>query len=215
MSALPKYLATPTHKECPTCKRTLPASEYYFDKNRSEHLRYACKSCSKDAQKNWNYKTGRHLHMEDNPSCPIYLGVHVAERLLSNIFPSVVRMPHGNIGYDFVCGKGYKIDVKSSCVSLHSRKYPCWTYKPNRNKIADYFACLAFDNRGSLNPIHFWLFPGNALSMKTTLTIMETRTAKWLQYEKPISQIVDGCNTMRSVDKQGLLTELMKRGVLE
>lgn len=89
---------------------------------------------------------------ELNKNCPTFLGCHVAERVLSHVFKDVDRMPSNNRGYDFICNKGMKIDVKSAC--LHKDKYH---FIINHNKIADYFLFIAFDNRTNLNPQHIWL----------------------------------------------------------
>lgn len=93
----------------------------------------------------------------ENKECADYLGVHIAERILSKVFENVQRMPKANPGYDFVCNKGYKIDVKSSTIM----KDGMWCFGICNNKIADYFLLLAFDNRNDLNPMHMWLIKGN------------------------------------------------------
>ena len=39
-----------------------------------------------------------------------------AERVLSKVFKNVIRQPHYTPGFDFICGRGFKIDVKSACM---------------------------------------------------------------------------------------------------
>lgn len=199
MSAPKKYKTPPTHKICPRCKQDLPAIAFSAHPERSDHMRFYCKICNVAAQKEWTHQSGRSRPLSENKSCPLYLGVHIAERLLSTIFSNVVRMKNGTAGYDFTCGKGYKIDVKSSCIYMNGGKYPCWTYKPNKNKVADYFACLAFDNRASLTPLHFWLIPGCVLNNQTTLCIPETSLPKWKHYEKSLDKILLGCDLLKVV----------------
>ena len=97
--------------------------------------------------------------MSENKECSLYLGVHVAEQVLSKVFKNVKQMPNGNKGYDFICNKNMKIDVKSSTILKRDYKSDSWLFQIKRNKIADYFLCLAFDNREDLNPLHIWLIP--------------------------------------------------------
>lgn len=133
--------------------------------------------------------------LENNKYCNQYLGIHIAERILSHIYPNVERMSINNHGYDFICGKGYKIDVKSGC--LREDQNNRWLFHINKNIIADYFMCLAFDNREDFNPLHIWLIPGNILNYKTTVTISQSTLKKWNMYEQSIDKVVSCCNTIR------------------
>ena len=128
-----------------------------------------------------------------NRSCPQFLGVHVAERVLSKIFNNVERMPLHNPGYDFVCNRGKKIDVKSA--TMH-KNY--WSFHIYRNKIADYFLCIAFDNRADLNPIHIWLLPSDVISDKVCVKISLSTISKWTEYEQfnKLYEVVACCNTI-------------------
>lgn len=92
-----------------------------------------------------------------NKNCPVFLGCDIAEKVLSHVFKDVRRMHIHNSGFDFICNKGFKIDVKSSC--LH--KNNTYSFAIRYNKIADYFLCIGFDNRENLNPQHIWLIKGN------------------------------------------------------
>lgn len=132
-----------------------------------------------------------------NSLCTLYLGVVVAERILSEIFNDVCRMPPRNRGFDFICGGGYKIDVKSACTRKMRRS---WNFMIRRNAVADYFLCLAFDNRDDLNPIHLWLIPGTEVNHLTTASISEGTVDKWAQYEltDKLDQVISRCNAMRS-----------------
>ena len=91
--------------------------------------------------------------MKLNKKCSQFLGCHVAERVLSHVFKDVQRMSNGNKGYDFICNKGFKIDVKSSCI----QKNNSYIFSIRYNNIADYFLCIAFDNRENLNPQYIFV----------------------------------------------------------
>jgi len=97
--------------------------------------------------------------MKINKKCASFLGCHVAERVLSHVFKDVEKMPYGNIGFDFICNKGFKIDVKASCLHVNNS----YAFHINRNKIADYFLLVGFDNRENLNPQHIWLMKSNII----------------------------------------------------
>jgi hypothetical protein len=131
--------------------------------------------------------------IENNKTCSTYLGVHIAERILSHIYPNVERMPYGHSGYDFICGRGYMVDVKSATLSKNSVG---WGFHIRNNTIADYFLCIAFDNREDLNPQHIWLIPGHIINNKESLYIAESTINKWYQYERSIDDIISCCNTL-------------------
>ena len=136
------------------------------------------------------------LAMSENKSCSSYLGVHVAEKVLYNTFDNVEKMPTNNPGYDFICNKGMKIDVKSATMRKNAA---CsrWEFHINKNDVADFFFCIAFDIRTDINPIHLWLIPGKNINHLTTVTMSESRMEKWTEYELAINKVVDCCNTLR------------------
>jgi len=107
----------------------------------------------------YSYKVLGCLPMSENKDCPAHLGVHIAERVLAHVFKkeNVERMPHGHKGYDFICGKGYKVDVKSSSLYIGNE----WMFTIRENKIAEQFLLLAFGKRPkddkNPKPIHLWL----------------------------------------------------------
>lgn len=127
-----------------------------------------------------------------------FLGVHIAERVLSKIFEHVNRMPYGNPGFDFVCGKGFKIDVKSSCLNICTDRR-LWDFSIKRNDIADYFLFLAFDNRHNLTPMHVWLIPGSNINQKIKVSITNSKKSlcKWSEYERPLDRVIACCDAMR------------------
>lgn len=141
----------------------------------------------------WETKTGK---MATNKDCGAYLG-NIAEQLLSTIFPDVQVMPQGNPGYDFICNRGLKIDVKSSTI-LKDRKH-AWVFAIDRNEIPDYFICIAFDNRKNFNILHWWIIPGHVLNDRYNVNISKSTLHKWSQYEQSIDKILVCCNEMKAV----------------
>lgn len=143
------------------------------------------------------YGTDLSVPASKNKECAVFLGVVVAETLLSKIFQNIRRMPYGNKGFDFICNRGYKIDVKSSCLrNGHNGKRDSWRFVINHNKTADYFIMIAFDDRSSLQPHHIWLIKGTE-SIKTqkyermlndrhSLVVMNSPTSlrKYAEYEQ-------------------------------
>ena len=111
-----------------------------------------------------HYKKGKCLPMSENKECSAYLGIYICENkeFLRKIINIVENMPNNNPGYDIICGKGKKIDVKCSCLS--NKK---WSFAIDKNKIADYFLCISFDNRENLNVEHIWLMKGDVVIEKT------------------------------------------------
>lgn len=131
-------------------------------------------------------------NIKKNRYCSDFLGIYVAENVLSKIYKNVNTMPRGNHGYDFICDGGYKIDVKSSVMRGND-----WSFAIHKNIITDYFLCLAFDNREDLNPIHIWLIPGNVLNELVGTTIAKSKVDKWKKYELNIDKVIEGCNIMK------------------
>lgn len=196
-------------KRCPQCGETLDSSFFYGNISRRDGLSNWCKKCiskhnrtaegrkrGRDRARKWTHKTGKCDPMNKNKSCSSFLGVFVAEQVLMKSFDKITRMPYGNSGFDFICGRGYKVDVKSA---TRRKNRPIeWDFCIRQNKIADYFLCLAFDNRNDLNPVHVWMIPGNVINNYVTMSISESRLDKWLQWERPIDKVVTCCNKMKA-----------------
>ncbi len=117
-----------------------------------------------DLRRYIKHVNGEQMAMNENIECSSYLGVYVTENILSKVFEDVIRMPYGNPGYDFICKNGYKIDVKSTCLRKNDN---CSTYHSSfiikKNKIADYFLCITYDNRNDLNPLYIWLIKSDEI----------------------------------------------------
>jgi hypothetical protein len=107
-------------------------------------------------------------------------------------------MPYGNKGFDFICNNGYKIDVKSA--TLLGKKYKRWCFGIEHNQIANYFLCLAFDNREDLNPLHIWLIPGNNVNKRTSISISPNTLNKFDRYKLDrLDKIKLCCNKLRNI----------------
>lgn len=183
---------------CRNCNIVL-IDDNWCKSNQYPIINRICNKCYRGVKNQEDYKRSNRKSMLENKNCSSYLGVTIAECILSYIYSDVQRMSYGNPGYDFICGKGYKIDVKSRCMSIrkkisHSKS---WNFHIRKNKIADYFICLAFDNREDLNPQYVWLIPASRVNHLMGFGISESRLDKWIEYEQPINKILSCCNTMR------------------
>lgn len=178
---------------------------------------FTCRKCKSLYNKERSHRLGIYKPFEESKDCAFFLGIHVAERVLSRYFDGIERMPINNPGYDFVCKRGYKIDVKSSCLNKGKLgKLPGWTFKFNQNVIADYFLCLAFDDREHLQPQHIWLIPGDATnrlgrSINSISGVLISNTSKslrlWAKFEKPLDKVLSACETLRGGDAFGSVTD--------
>ena len=153
---------------------------------------YICKNCQKERDRLWakeNPEKARairirvsrkegHLPMSENEDCPVHLGVYVNERLVRYRFKDITVMPYGNPGYDFICNKNMKIDAKSACLTVRGE----WLFNIRRNTEADYFLCVAYDDREHLNIMHVWMIPGEDVNHFTGISIRPSTIHKWDKY---------------------------------
>jgi len=201
-------------KLCPKCNQVKPVEEFSLHHTgKYAGLPFSwCKLCARLATKKWECTNPNHRiehrrqigesrPLEEAKDCSTYLGVYVAEKALSRFFDNIIRMPRCNPGYDFLCGRGFKIDVKSACLTLCVRKYPGWYFNVKRNNITDYFLCLAFDDRDSLEPQHVWLIPGEVLNKKDGFWIFDRPKplSRWSKYERPLDRVQVCCEALRDV----------------
>jgi hypothetical protein len=203
-------------KLCPKCHEDKTYEEYLLHKSgklTGQPMAY-CKNCTIIYQHEW-YVThpGYHLELEhiagrciskdENKSCPKYLGEVIAERVLAGLFEHVEKAPMNNPGWDFICGKKKRIDCKSSCLRHGTYSNSYWSFHICKNIICDYFLCLAFDDRDSLNPLHVWLIPGELINDKKSISITNTDMSlvKWKQYEKPIDNVLTCCSKLRQINE--------------
>lgn len=181
-------------KTCPKCKVKKDALEFHKSTWRNDGLSYWCKECDR------NYKGNKPV--SKNKECSSYLGFFIAESVLSTIFKSTKRMPYGNKGFDFVCSNGFKIDVKRACLKPvgYDLKYG-WRFGIKRNKVADYFLLLAFDNRDNLVPQHIWLIKGNeivgnppsVLNNHAGFTVLEPKNFTKYSQTNELSKVKEIC----------------------
>ena len=208
-------------RKCRVCGAVLSDDNWYASGQKKND--YICKNCSSERRKLWtkanpekaraagraweeanpdkvkastartNRKRG-HLPFDENKECSQFLGIHVAERVLRHIFNDVKMMPMHNRGYDFVCNRNKKIDAKSSCTRKNRNR---WTFTINHNTIADYFLCLAFDNREDLNPLYIWLLPGDKVNHLSAASISKSTIDTWNEYRLDIDNVSACCDVMR------------------
>ena len=117
---------------------------------------------------------------------------------MRNVFKDVESMPHGHPGYDFICNRGMKIDVKSGTTHTSKTRADSWLFNIKRNTIADYFLCIAFDNRDDLNPLHVWLIPRDFVNDKIGVGISVTTIDKWDEYRLPIDKTTACCDKLKN-----------------
>ena len=195
-------------KTCSVCGISKPLNEFHKNINTKDGKRSECKECRRDIankyyqnhkeemakyHKEW-YKKHKdeirkqqgHVSMHKNKSCSSYLGIVIAERLCRHLFKDVQVMPYGNTGFDIICNKGKKIDVKSGCITLQYNKYPNWAFHIENNTIPDFFILVAFDNRIDLNPLHMWMIPGKEINHKSTKSIRLSTIHKWDKWKRDI-----------------------------
>jgi len=181
---------------CPKCGSKRVLYEWSRGPGMGQRRQHVCRHCETIRVTSQNHLTGKYKPYTENKESSLYLGVHIAERVLSSYFDGIIRMPNGTPGYDFICQRGYKIDVKCACLS--GGKYPKWSFAINHNTIADYFLCLAFDYRDSLEPMHIWLIPSERLNKFRGFAISRFVTDKWKQYEKPLDRVIESCNILKN-----------------
>lgn len=149
------------------------SSEIEKNKNKGLYDKAGCKNSKeyqdKNAQKlgyknhaecvrimRWN--RGEYSPMSENDECSSYFGVYIAENYISKLFEDAVVTPYGTIGYDWICKKGKKIELKSRCLQQQGKRIG-WNFTGiDYNDIADYFILSGWDNRESLQPLYVWMF---------------------------------------------------------
>lgn len=193
VDARPKRIVpTIYEKRCKLCGQTKPVKEFGRHKETADRYRTYCKPCRSRRE--------GHIPLAEAKTSTSYLGIYVAERALSRFFDHIERMPNGNPGYDFICGKHKKIDVKSSTRRVREGRTDGWLFHIGHNTIADYFLCLAFDNREDLNPEHVWLIPGIIVSNRINFCISETdaRLEEFSRFERPLGKVISCCSSMKN-----------------
>lgn len=140
------------------------------------------------------YIYGHNMVGRTDKKSNVYLGIRVAEHVLSMVFNNVQVMPPNNRGFDVICNREKRIDIKSSAIG---DKYGYWKFNIRKNQIADYFLCIAFNNRNELyNPAHLWLIPGNVINHLIGIDIHKSKLDKWHKYSLPLDKLVSCCNSI-------------------
>lgn len=109
--------------------------------------------CYGEYEKVWSYYPEMPSPIKENRTDPRFIGIYIAENGIAGIYEGSKRMPYYNPGYDIICPKGYKIDVKATILN----KYNTFSFSISKNKIADYFALVVFNNIIELIPTHMWI----------------------------------------------------------
>lgn len=109
--------------------------------------------------RNKRHEKGINKPMDENLNCSMWLGYVVGECVLSQAFKLAEQAKYNNPGYDWVCNRKFKIDVKAVCIEKGGNR---WNFEIKSNKEADYFLLAGFDNRQDLNPLQTWLINGDA-----------------------------------------------------
>ena len=196
-------------KICRICGAELTVDNWYPSLRRCQNN--ICKNCQRiqnndwaknnpeKAKANWTRRDRKlgHRPMSENKECSSYIGVHVNEGLIKLYFDDVEVMPYGNPGYDFICKNGWKIDGKSSCLHKDGR----WSFVIRHNTTADYFFCVAYDNREDLNIIHIWILPGEKFNHLSGISISKRNIRKWVEYEQPLDKAIVCCDSMKGGNK--------------
>ena len=192
-------------KTCRICDAELNDENWYPSCRKSRQ--YICKECNNKqrcaiAKANPEKTRANHIKFDrkhgvrpfnENRGCSSFLGIHIAERVLSHVFKDVQVMPMNNPGYDIICNRDKRIDIKSACLQKSGE----WYFNINHNTTADYFLCLAFDNLEDLNPIHAWLIPGSKINHRRSTSIRQSTIHKWDAHIMDISKISACCDTIR------------------
>ena len=182
------------NKQCTRCG-TLLSINYEFK------MCSRCQTYYRHRMRWYTHSKGLNQPYDENKSCGLYLGVYIAEQILSNYFDSMKKAPMHTKGYDFICGNGFKIDVKSSSRRLNNHGKKVWQFDLRCNQIADYFLLIAFSEREHLIPLHVWLVPSDLYRKHQKIGISDNSKSldRWKQYEKPITEVIEKCASFKGV----------------
>jgi hypothetical protein len=187
-------------KVCTRCHAEKLLDDFPLKYDCSGKRRSICKKCNNIRSRQRKRHTKDVEHFERDSTW--FLGIEVAERALSKFFDVIERMPYDTSGYDFICGKGFKIDVKAACLTSNEPGHTPnrWQFKIRKNKIADYFILLGFDNREHLNPMHVWLVPSDQINDKSKVSITNTPKvlSKWSKHERQLDRVLCCCDAMKA-----------------
>ncbi len=126
----------------------------YYDKLAQK---LGCRNNSERVKiRRWN--NGECSPMSENYECASYFGVHIAENYISKLFEDPVVAPYGTRGYDWICKKGKKIELKSRCLQRQGKRIG-WNFTGiDYNTTADYFMLSGWKDRESLLHLYVLMF---------------------------------------------------------
>lgn len=198
-------------KMCSVCKILHPESDFHKKGDSWDGLRSECKKVEQQYKRNnralhaiqereRTHRVGSSRPISEAKDSASYFGVFIGERILSNLFKNVIRMPYANRGFDFISEGGIRIDAKCSSLRYPKIGNPRWSFGINANKLTDYFLCMAFDSREKLQPMHIWLIPANKLNKKTSISIANSAEslATYAMFEQPLGETIPYCNQIRA-----------------
>lgn len=171
-----------------------------IDRNGHNYIKKECLLCGRLRHK--GHKTG------NIPGCANFTGVHIAENILSKAFGTMIRAPI-HAPYDFICGKGLKIDSKCSVLSKHGTSVR-WIFHINKNTTSNVFCLIALDNSIdnvaiTPKPLYVWLVPGNdtienrKVNDRTRLSVSPNTVHKLDAYRRTDMEgkIIKCCNSLK------------------
>ena len=157
-----------------------------------------CRNC-------YNHKIGKYQSMSKNKLCSFYLGKYVKNEFLPKYFKNIEHVDFGD--YNFICDNDKKIKVIASSHRINKKlinSLGFWQFTIYKNKIPDYFLCIAFDNRKELNIQHIWLIPAREINHLKTFGISVSKTDKWKIYEKDLNKAIKCCDVVKDEKKKGM-----------
>lgn len=158
-------------------------------------------TCYREYGKIWSYYPGMPSPIKENRMDTRFLGVYIAENGINKIYEGSERMEMNNKGYDIICPKGYKIDVKAAILN----RYNIFNFAINKNKIADYFVLVGFNNIIELKPLRIWVVEcndniyGHPIKELSRLIILNEplHIYRYQKYEK-----LDKLNMLKNICKE-------------
>ena len=89
--------------------------------------------------------------------------------------------------------------MKSSTTRMNAHGTAYWAFIVNKNTVAEFFLCIAFDDRKILTPLHVWLLPGDLVNHLKNATIAASTVDKWDEYRLDIDKTVRCCDSMKGM----------------
>lgn len=173
------------NKTCTKCHETKPLDDFYNHKKGKNGKMSYCKECTIK-------KTGKYAqeHREEGKEY---------HRKYNQEHRDEAREKAGQISMyeNKSCSKYLGIVIAERLIR-HLFK----DVKINRNTIADFFICVAFDNREDLNPLHIWMIPGSELNQKGKTSISLSRIHKWDKWKRDINDAQLCCAELKEANHE-------------